>query len=441
MLLERGVAPERILLLTFTRRAAQEMLDRASSAVRDGQEAVGRVWGGTFHAVSHRLLRIHGQAVGLPTSFSIVDQSDAQDMLNVIRHEMGFSSTEKRFPRKNTCLAAYSRCMNTGEDLPDVLDKWYPWCTRWTKELTELFRTYVERKQEQALLDYDDLLSYWFHLLEGSAAAQAVEDRFDHVLVDEYQDTNPVQAGILRFLRRRNSNIMAVGDDAQSIYSFRGATVRNMLDFPKHFPGTTVITLEQNYRSVGPILETTNRLIAQARERFSKQLWSARQSESRPALLTCSDETEQDKRVIDLVLHYREQGVDLRRQAVLFRAGHHSNSLELALTRRGVPFRKYGGLRFVETAHVKDLVCFLRLLENPRDQMAWFRLLQLIDGIGPATAGAAFRHVADSTASASSIGTFHAPSARAGRSLRWRRCFAISKKDRRSVRRSISSAC
>ncbi len=382
--------------------------------VTDGHTAVRRVWGGTFHAIANRLLRIYAQAASLPPEFTIVDTADAADLLNVIRHDLGFSSTTKRFPRKTTCLAIYSRCMNTGEDLVDVLGRWYPWSVHWEQELSALFRAYVERKQEQSILDYDDLLLYWFHLLADSRVAGSIEERFEHVLVDEYQDTNPVQADILRMMRRRNRNIMVVGDDAQSIYSFRGATVRNMLDFAKQFAGTTVVTLEQNYRSTRPILHTTNRLIAQAAERFSKQLWSERPGELRPQLITCRDEDEQDSRVIDLVLERHERGTPLRRQAVLFRAGSHSNSLEIALARRNIPFRKYGGLRFLETAHVKDMVAFLRVLENPRDQMAWFRLLQLVEGIGPATAAAGFRHVAESGGPAAMIGTFRAPAGSRG---------------------------
>jgi DNA helicase-2/ATP-dependent DNA helicase PcrA len=281
----------------------------------------------------------------------------------------------------------------------------------WRNELTALFREYVDRKQAQNVLDYDDLLLYLYHLLQDEVLADSIGGRFDHVLVDEYQDTNRIQAGILSGLRRRNSNITVVGDDAQSIYSFRSATVRNMLDFPQQFPGTRVITLEQNYRSTPPILETTNRVIAQARERYSKELWSAREGGERPRLTTCQDEVRQDEAVIRRVLEHYEQGIPLRQQAVLFRASSHSASLELELTRRNIPFHKYGGLRFLEMAHVKDLISFLRLVENPRDQIAWFRVLQLLDGVGPATAGAAFGHVRENDYNPASLATFRAPPA------------------------------
>ncbi len=411
VLIERGIAPERIMLLTFTRRAAEEMLKRAASAVSVGPDMVRRVWGGTFHSIAHRLLRIHAQAAGLSPEFTIVDQGDAQDVMNVIRHELGCSTKDKRFPRKSTCLAIYSRCMNTGEELEQVLSKWYPWCEQWESELTAMFKAYVERKQDQNVLDYDDLLLYWCYLLEDRAAREAIGNRFDHILVDEYQDTNRVQADILRLMRHDKDSIMVVGDDAQSIYGFRGATVRNMLDFPRQFQHTRVVTLEQNYRSCGSILATTNALIQQSTERFSKKLWSEREGGELPHLITCRDESQQDEQIIDRVLAHYEQGIPLRRQAVLCRAGFHSNSLELALTRRNIPFRKYGGLRFVETAHVKDLVAFLRVLENPRDQMAWFRILQLIEGIGPVTAAAGFEHVMANGARPSAIATFKAPPA------------------------------
>jgi DNA helicase-2/ATP-dependent DNA helicase PcrA len=305
----------------------------------------------------------------------------------------------------------YSRRVNGTEDLEAVLRRDFPWCQMWKEELSALFRAYVERKQRQNVLDYDDLLLYWYYLLEDESTAESIGGRFDHILVDEYQDTNRIQAGILTGLRRGSQNIMVVGDDAQSIYSFRSATVRNMLDFPQHFPDTKIVTLERNYRSVPPVLDTTNRVIAQARERYSKDLWSTRQGGQRPRLVTCFDESEQDEAVIERVLEHYEQGVPLRRQAVLFRAASHSSSLELALARRNIPFHKYGGLRFLEAAHVKDLVAILRIMENPRDEIAWFRVLQLLDGVGPVTASATMEHIASGGHDARSIATFDAPPA------------------------------
>jgi DNA helicase-2/ATP-dependent DNA helicase PcrA len=319
---------------------------------------------------------MYSQAADLPSDFTIIDRTDAEDLLDVIRNDMAFSQKESRFPRKGTCLVIYSRRVNSNEELEMVLKKDFPWCEMWRDELKALFREYVSRKQRQNILDYDDLLLYLYYLLRDKEMADQVGDRFDHILVDEYQDTNRIQAGILIGLRRKNNNIMVVGDDAQSIYGFRSATVRNMLDFPQQFPGTKIVTLEQNYRSIQPILVTTNCVIAQARERYSKDLWSDRAGEQQPRLITCVDETSQDDEVIRLVLDHYEQGIPLHKQAVLCRAASHSTSLELELTRRNIPFYKYGGLRFLETAHIKDLVSFLRVIENPRDEIAWFRVLQ-----------------------------------------------------------------
>ena len=392
-LISQGVDPTRILLLTFTRRAAQEMLERASTIVARGATSTVRVWGGTFHAIAHRLLRLYAEAAGISRDFTVLDQGDAESLIHLIRHEMGLHEKEKRFPRKGTCLAVYSRCVNSGEDLKHVLERDFPWCDEWESELRELFRKYVVRKQERSVLDYDDLLLYWMGLLESPQRAAEIGGRFDHILVDEYQDTNVVQARILRGMRSTSQDIMVVGDDAQSIYRFRGATVRNMLDFPKQFPGATVVKLEQNYRSVAPILDTANLLIAGAKERYTKDLWSERKSDQLPRLVLCKDTSEQDDYVIDRVLRHYEEGIPLRRQAVLFRASHLSDTLEVELARRNIPYHKYGGLRFLEAAHVKDLLAFLRVLENPRDELAWFRVLDLIDGVGPTTATRIVEHV------------------------------------------------
>ncbi|MEW5825735.1 MAG: ATP-dependent helicase [Candidatus Bipolaricaulota bacterium] len=414
-LISQGVDPGRILLLTFTRRAAQEMLERASTIVARGTSTTGRVWGGTFHAMAHRLLRLYAESIGISRDFTVLDQGDAESLIHLIRHEMGLHEKEKRFPRKGTCLAIYSRRVNSGEELKDVLERDFPWCGAWEAELRELFKRYVARKQERNVLDYDDLLLYWMSLLESPRLAAELDGRFDHVLVDEYQDTNVVQARILLGMRRDNRNLMVVGDDAQSIYRFRGATVRNMLDFPKQFPGAAVVTLEQNYRSVSPILDTANRLIAGASERFTKDLWSRRASDQRPRLVLCKDTTEQDHYVVDEVLRHYEEGIPLRRQAVLFRAAHLSDTLEIELARRNIPYHKYGGLRFLEAAHVKDLLAFLRVLENPRDELAWFRILDLLDGVGPTTASRIVDHVGLHGGDPRSVRSFGGPpAARAG---------------------------
>jgi DNA helicase-2/ATP-dependent DNA helicase PcrA len=393
-LLSQNIPPERILLLTFTRRAAEEMLKRATSVTAVDASLTRRVWGGTFHSVANRLLRIYSKSAGTSSDFTILDRSDAEDYLNVIRNELSLSTKERRFPRKSTCLSIYSRRVNGNENLETVLKRDFPWCLIWLAELNSLFREYVQRKQKQNILDYDDLLLYWYYMLQDDALAKTIGGRFDHILVDEYQDTNPIQAGILQGMRQQNNNISVVGDDAQSIYGFRSATVQNMLNFPIQFPGTSIVKLEQNYRSIQPILETTNRVIAQSKERYTKDLWSDRKGGERPQLITCVDETDQDNTVIRKVLEHYEQGIPLRKQAVLFRASSHSASLELALHSHNIPFHKYGGLRFLETAHVKDLISILRIIENPKDEMAWFRILQLLKGVGPVTAQKVFQYLA-----------------------------------------------
>ena len=408
-LISRGIAPERILLLTFTRRAAEEMLKRAASVIKTGNPATSRVWSGTFHGFANRILRIYSETAGIPPNFTIIDKTDAEDFLDVIRNDMEFSQKQSRFPRKSTCLAIYSRRVNGDEELETVLKKDFPWCEMWEEELKALFREYVDRKQKRDILDYDDLLLYLYYSLQNEDLAESIGGRFDHILVDEYQDTNKIQAGILVGMRRKNNNIMVVGDDVQSIYGFRSATIRNMLDFPQEFPGTRIVTLEQNYRSIQPILDTTNQVIAQAKQRYSKDLWSERKGDQRPQLITCIDETHQDDEVIRQVLEHYEQGIPLRSQAVLFRAASHSNSLELALTRKNIPFHKYGGLRFLETAHIKDLISFLRVLENPRDEIAWFRVLQLLNGVGPVTAAAVYDYVRENQFNIIAVTTFKAP--------------------------------
>jgi DNA helicase-2/ATP-dependent DNA helicase PcrA len=383
-LIDRGVPPERILLLTFTRRAAAEMLTRAGRMTNS--QVAAKVWGGTFHAVSNRLLRIYGRAIGLNGEFTVMDQSDAADMMNLVRSDLGVAKGERRFPRKQTLIAIYSRTVNAEEKLPAVLESWFPWCKDDLEGIQRIFREYTRRKRQNNVLDYDDLLLYWTALCNAAGTGDAVADRFEHILVDEYQDTNALQARILTCMRKHIKNITVVGDDAQSIYSFRAATVRNMLDFPKQFPGARIVTLEQNYRSIEPILAASNEVMSQAAERFTKNLWSKRPSAQKPILTTCLDERQQVDAVCQNLLTHLERGIALMRQAVLFRAGHHSDMLEVELARRNIPFHKYGGLKFVEAAHVKDMLSFLRILENPYDEISWFRILQMLEGIGPRSA-------------------------------------------------------
>jgi DNA helicase II / ATP-dependent DNA helicase PcrA len=387
-LIERGVRPERILLLTFSRRASREMLNRAEQMT--GARDAGRVWGGTFHAVANRLLRLGGRSLGLRPDFTVLDQADGADVMNLIRGELDFSARERRFPRKETLATIYSRTVNAGEKLSEVLDRHFPWCLDEIDGIRDIFGAYTKRKREQNVLDYDDLLLFWKALACGEQTRTQIASMFDHILVDEYQDTNALQADILEGMRPdrgpRPCNLTVVGDDAQSIYGFRAATVRNILEFPKRFAGATVITLEQNYRSTPPILTASNAAIALSPQRHAKTLWSGRDGTDQPTLRTCLDEAEQSDAVCRQVLEHRERGVPLKFQAVLFRAAHHSDLLELELTRRNIPFVKYGGLKFMEAAHVKDALSMLRVLENPWDEVAWFRVLQLPEGMGPAGA-------------------------------------------------------
>lgn len=411
-LVSRGVPAERILLLTFTRRAAQQMIDRAMSLSRQDTH---RVWGGTFHAVGSRLLRMYGKAVKLSPDFSVADEGDSADLLGMIRNDFGFAGKDKRFPRKTTIRAIYSRMVNAREKLSTVLEKEYPWCAEAEKGLRRIFTEYNHRKADRQILDYDDLLIFWQALLGVPEARDHIGGMFDHVLVDEYQDTNIIQAEILQGLRYRNKNITVVGDDAQSIYMFRGATVRNILAFPEQFPNTTIVTLEENYRSVQPVLDVANQVMASAQFKYTKNLWSNRKGGRKPLLVTCADEAEQCRMVCEHVLARREAGVPLRDQAVLFRAGHHSDMLEIELARRNIPFHKYGGLRFIEAAHVKDLLALLRIVENPRDDMSWHRVLEMLDGVGPKTARRVIEHLNEHQLQLASLDDFTVPaSAREG---------------------------
>lgn len=392
-LLVTGADPRRILLMTFSRRAAAEMtrrIERIAGEVLGDRATVltgGLVWAGTFHAIGARLLRDHALAIGLDPAFTLQDRSDSEDLINLVRHRLGLSKTDTRFPTKATCLSIYSRAVNSQESLDGILKTNFPWCLGWAAELKALFAAYVEAKQNAHVLDYDDLLLYWAEMLEDTPTAAAIGSGFDHILIDEYQDTNRLQARILQALKPDGLGVTVVGDDAQAIYGFRAAEVRNILDFPSKFtPRARVVTLDQNYRSTALILEASNAVIGEARERFAKELWAERQSDQRPLLVTAFDEAAQADYVCANVLAAREAGARLKDQAVLFRTAHHSGLLEIELTRRNIPFVKFGGLKFLEAAHVKDLLAILRFAENPRDRLAGIRVLQLLPGIGPATA-------------------------------------------------------
>ena len=407
-LIERGVRPERILLLTFTRRASQEMLSRAERLVGS---ASGRVCGGTFHATGHRLLRAYGQSAGLPRDFSIMDQGDAEDLMGLVRSQLGVgASSQKRFPKKETLHYLYSRHINTEKPLDIILGDEYPQFIEHASEITRICAEYVSRKAERNLVDYDDLLLFWALMLESSEElATRIAGLYDHILVDEYQDTNLLQARVLRGMCRTHRNITVVGDDAQSIYAFRGASFRNILDFPKHFPSAAVVTLEQNYRSTQPVLDVTNTLISRAPERFSKTLWTTRGGGEQPWLVTARDEHEQTRFVVDRILELHERGTPLREIAVLFRAGYMSADLEIELANRGIPFEKWGGIKFLEAAHVKDVLAFLRVLDNPRDDVSWTRILTLLPGVGDVTARNVIAAMAERGWDPEALGSFNPP--------------------------------
>jgi len=392
-LIVNGADPRRILLMTFSRRAAAEMTRRVQRICGEALGANGRImadalsWAGTFHGIGAQILREYADQIGLDPNFSIHDREDSADLMNLVRHELGLSKTEKRFPLKATCLAIYSRVVNSEAPLDSILHKVFPWCAEWEAQLRTLFGAYVEAKQAHNVLDYDDLLLYWAQTIGERVLADDIGARFDHVLVDEYQDTNRLQSSILLALKPDGRGLTVVGDDAQAIYSFRAATVRNILDFPRAFdPPADIVTLDRNYRSTQPILAAANSVIDKALERFTKNLWTERASDHKPQLVSVRDEADQARYIVERILENREAGSTLKDQAVLFRASDHSGPLEIELVRRNIPFVKFGGLKFLDSAHVKDMLAMLRFVQNPRDRVAGFRLMQLLPGVGPGSA-------------------------------------------------------
>jgi len=405
-LILNGVDPQRILLMTFSRRAANELSVRtqrmvsqrlkqnslessaaeqtSSKQAASSHQSEQLSWMGTFHSIANRLLRQHAKSIGLDPEFSIMDRSDAADMMDVLRHKLELTQQPKRFPKKGTCIEIYSRCINSQDALPDVLKRDFPWCAEWAEELKKLFRAYTEAKQHQLSLDYDDLLLYWFYLASEEAVAIKIRGLFDHVLVDEYQDTNKLQAGIVHRLFPDGKGVTVVGDDAQSIYAFRSADVDNILSFPSVFtPPATVFPLTENFRSVQPILDLSNAILAESKEGYQNLLHSQKMSSHKPLLVSVEDAEMQSKYIIEKVLESRESGVELKRQAVLYRSSHHTDQLEIELRRHDIPYVKHGGLKFLEAAHVKDALCLLRWADNPKHRISGFRVLKLLPGIGP----------------------------------------------------------
>jgi DNA helicase-2/ATP-dependent DNA helicase PcrA len=386
-LIAQGLAPERILLVTFTRRAARELLTRTRALLeRAGIVTRGQVLGGTFHSVGWRLIRLYAEPLGLPPRLSVLDAADGADLLDLVRQELGYAESGKRFPRKATLADIYSRTVNAQRPLSAVLAEQFPWCEPYTNEIGRIFVRYGRRKRDAQALDLDDLLLYWRALAQHEVAGARLAAMFDHLLVDEYQDVNALQVDVLQALCREHRGLTVVGDDLQAIYGFRAASAEHILGFPVLFADTITATLEENYRSTQPILDVANTVAAQAERAHPKHLRSARGGGRKPQLIFCRDETDEAAAVAEHVLAEHERGVALREQAVLMRAAHHSDLLELELGRRGVPYVKYGGIRYLEAAHVKDFLCLLRLVANPSDQVSWFRILQLLEGIGPRVA-------------------------------------------------------
>ena len=388
-----GADPQRILMVTFSRRAAQAMQRRVSRLLHEALGLPGSsappqlAWCGTFHSVAARLLRLHAGNLSLAQDFTVLDHADSEELMGLVRQQLDLHASAMRFPLAATCLAMHSRVQGSHQPLRELVEREYPWCDQHVDALKALFAAYTQLKLAQHLLDFDDLLLYWQAMLEEPALAARMRARFEHVLVDEYQDTNALQQAIVRGLCPDGRGLVVVGDDAQAIYSFRGAHARGILDFPARFtPSAERITLEQNYRSTPQILAAANAVIALAQEGFPKTLFSERVAGARPCLVNVLDEAAEAAWVADEVLRRREEGLALKQQAVLFRTASHSAALELELSRRRIPFVKYGGLRFLEAAHIKDLLCLLRWVQNPRGVLAGVRVARLVPGIGPAIA-------------------------------------------------------
>jgi DNA helicase-2/ATP-dependent DNA helicase PcrA len=383
-LVEEGVAPQAILLLSFTRKASQEMLKRAALLL---DRRCDRVVGGTFHSFANTVLRHYAHKIGLSHRFSIVDRADSEALIAMIRREIPAVGDDRQLPRKSTLATIFSRSINKAVSIEEIIYEDYPHFQKELEIIKIMQDAYQQRKREHDLCDYDDLLVYLHQLLaENQDVRSNLSSSFEYILVDEYQDTNLIQAQIIALLAGSRHNVMVVGDDAQCIYAFRGANFKNIMTFPERFPGTRIITLEENYRSRQPILDLANAIIEPAREKYSKRLFTRRSDGCPPILAACADENAQSRYVVSEIFKLAAQGIGLNEIAVLFRAGFHSFDLELELQRNGIDFVKFGGFKFTESAHIKDLLAHLKILHMPKDRLSWYRVLLLIDGVGPKTA-------------------------------------------------------
>ncbi len=390
-LVEKGVSPSAILLLTFTRKASQEMLRRATQLL---DERCGKIAGGTFHSFANATLRRYASHMGLDPAFGILDRNDSENLIGLLRKELRPATQQRSFPRSKTLADIFSRAVNKGLSLEEVIENDYPHFDSHLETIGRLYHLFETRKQEHHFLDYDDLLIYLRRLLADYPDAQdRISTRYHYIMVDEYQDTNTIQAEILYLLTHTNQNIMVVGDDAQSIYAFRGANFRNIIDFPKRFPATRIVSLEENYRSNQPVLTLTNAIIERAKEKFTKNLFSQKKDGAKPVMVNAEDEYSQSRFIVDRIKDFQNQGVPINEIAVLFRASFHSFDLEIELSREGIAFVKMGGFKFVESAHIKDVLAHMRVMANVYDRISWYRILLLLEKVGPKTAQKIFEAI------------------------------------------------
>jgi DNA helicase-2/ATP-dependent DNA helicase PcrA len=380
-LIDSSIDPSNILLLTFTRKSAQEMLARVGDLIGARSQ---RVCGGTFHSVANLLLRRYGRSIGVEPGFTILDRGDAEDLIALMRAQLGLNEKDKRFPRKGTIMEMLSKCENTLRSLDEIILNEFGHFADHIEDLGRLQKAYQAAKRQKQLLDYDDLLVMLRQLLLlDESARTTISCQYRYILVDEYQDTNRLQAEVIRQLASTHNNVMVVGDDSQSIYGFRGATFKNIMEFPTLFPGTTMYKLEENYRSTQPILNLANCIIDEAAEKYTKRLFTRKIDGPLPTLVEAAGENTQSRFIAQKILELREEGVPLSEVAVLFRSSFHSFDLEIELSRKGLPFIKRGGVKFIETAHVKDLLAHVRVIANPLDTVSWHRVLMLVEGVGP----------------------------------------------------------